>query len=148
MMTETGRASDEAQIRELIEARAEAIRGKDLAGAMAGIAPDVLVFDVVDPLRHCGLEALGARALQWFSSFRGPIGYEIRDLCITAGADVAFSHSLNRVLGRLTDGTGIDMWWRSTVGYRKVDGRWRITHEHNSVPFDPETGKASLQLQP
>jgi ketosteroid isomerase-like protein len=52
------------------------------------------------------------------------------------------------VVGTLFDGTRLDMWWRSTAGFRKIDGRWRITHEHNSVPFDPQTGKASLDLEP
>jgi hypothetical protein len=54
---------------------------------------------------------------------------------------VAFGASLNRVNGTKTDGTKVDMWWRSTVGYRKIDGRWLITHRHDSVPFDMETGE-------
>ena len=40
------------------------------------------------------------------------------------------------------------MWVRTTVCFRKIDGTWLITHEHNSVPFNPETGKASLDLAP
>ena len=40
------------------------------------------------------------------------------------------------------------MWLRTTTCYRKVGGEWLVTHEHNSVPFDVETGKASLALQP
>jgi len=36
------------------------------------------------------------------------------------------------------------MWWRATVCYRKMDGEWKITHEHNSVSFDVKSGKASL----
>jgi ketosteroid isomerase-like protein len=40
------------------------------------------------------------------------------------------------------------MWWRTTVCFRKLDGKWMVTHEHNSVPFDVESGKASLDLKP
>jgi ketosteroid isomerase-like protein len=40
------------------------------------------------------------------------------------------------------------MWWRVTVCYRKIDGRWKIAHEHNSVPFNVNNGKASLDLKP
>jgi hypothetical protein len=29
-----------------------------------------------------------------------------------------------------------------------MDENWMVTHEHNSVPFDAETGKASLDLKP
>jgi ketosteroid isomerase-like protein len=37
---------------------------------------------------------------------------------------------------------------RGTVGYRRTGGRWLIVHEHYSVPFDPESGKALLRLEP
>ena len=51
---------------------------------------------------------------------------------------MAFSHSLNRVSATTTDGEKLDMWWRATVCYRKIDGKWMVTHEHASVPFDVE----------
>ena len=40
------------------------------------------------------------------------------------------------------------MWNRATLCFRKIDGKWRIMHEHDSVPFDPETGLASTNLEP
>lgn len=86
--------------------------------------------------------------MKWFSSFQGPIGYEMRDLSITTGDGVAFCHSLNRVSATRTDGKKLDMWWRATVCYCKIDGKWMITYEHSSVPFDVESGKASLDLKP
>jgi hypothetical protein len=30
------------------------------------------------------------------------------------------------------------------VCFRKFGGAWRIVHEHDSVPFDPTTGRAVL----
>jgi ketosteroid isomerase-like protein len=48
----------------------------------------------------------------------------------------------------MTDGKAVDMWVRSTMGLQRRDGVWVITHEHNSVPFDAESGKASLDLAP
>jgi hypothetical protein len=33
-----------------------------------------------------------------------------------------------------TDGGQLDMLWRTTVCFRKIDGNWMITHGHNSVP--------------
>jgi uncharacterized protein (TIGR02246 family) len=141
-------ASVEVQIRELTENSAEAVRAKDIDGAMAHIAPDVVVFDVVNPLQSLGVDAARKRLKEWFASFQGPIDYEIRDLRVTTNDNVAFSHSLNRVRGTKTDGGHIEMWWRATVGYRKIDGQWLATHEHSSVPFDVESGRASLDLKP
>jgi ketosteroid isomerase-like protein len=40
------------------------------------------------------------------------------------------------------------MWWRTTVCFRKIDEKWMVMHEHNSVSFDAESGKASLDFKP
>lgn len=147
-MAENSGTSAEVQIRALIDQRIEAVRGKNVDRALASIAPDVLMFDVVNPLQAHGSDASRQRTEAWFSSFQGPIGVEMRDLSIATGGDVAFSHSLNRYSGTQTGGVEIDMWVRATTCYRKVDGRWMITHEHQSVPFDGENGQALLDLQP
>ena len=148
MATAKTKATDEVQIRKLIDDRIEATRSKNVEGAMASIGPDVLLFDVVNPLRYSGSDALRKRAEEWFSSFQGPLGLDVCDLSIATGDGVAFSYSLNRVSATRIDGKKLDMWWRSTVCYRKIDGRWMVTHEHNSVPFNVETGRASLDLKP
>jgi ketosteroid isomerase-like protein len=148
MTTESHRAANETQIRALIDERTKAVRAKDSVGATSGIASGIVTFDVVNPLQHIGSDASRKRAEEWFSSFQGPISREIKDLDITVGDDVAFSHSLSHVSGTKTDGGHLDMWWRTTVCFRKIDGEWMITHEHNSVPFDPKSGKASLDLKP
>ena len=148
MNTEDPKSIDEAQIRALIDERLKAVCAKDLNGAIAQVAPNLLSFDVVNPLQSVGSEAAKRRAEAWFASFQGAIGQEALDLSITAGEDVAFSHCLNRVTGMKSDGQKIDMYWRATVCYRKMDGQWIVTHEHNSVPFDPESGRASLDLKP
>jgi uncharacterized protein (TIGR02246 family) len=147
MVTEN-KAIDEVQIRGLIEDKIKAIRAKDIAGATSNYAPDVLSFDVVSPLQYHGLDAIRKRLAEWFSTFQGSIGFEMRDLNITAGADVAFCHSLNHVSATKTDGGKLEMWWRATACYRKLDGMWLITHEHASVPFDAKSGLASLDLKP
>ena len=147
-MAGDGRTAAEAEIRALIEDQANAIRAKDVDGSLSSYASDVLLFDVVNPLRSTGSGAARKRLAEWFSSFRGPIGYEIRDLAIAAGDDVAFSHSLKRVSAITTAGQRLDMWWRATICYRKVDGAWQVTHEHASVPVDAASGRASLDLEP
>jgi len=142
------KAEDEVQIRELIEKKLKAVRAKDIEGATSDYAPDVLSFDVVNPLRYMGVDEIRKRLKDWFSSFEGSIGLELRDLSITVGDAVAFSHCFSHVSATTTDGRILDMWWRETACYRKIDGRWLVTHQHSSVPFDVETGKASLDLQP
>jgi ketosteroid isomerase-like protein len=127
----------------VIADRAAAIRERDAERFVAHYAPQIVKFDLPPPLVYTGTEARDADALRaWFASHPGgPIGYQIRDLTVTAGGDVAFCHSLNQLGGA--------MWFRSTIGLRKISGRWQITHEHNSTPFYMDgSDKAALDLQP
>jgi uncharacterized protein (TIGR02246 family) len=146
-MTDT-RADDEAQIRALVDDQTKAIRAKDIGRRMSKYTPDVLLFDVVNPLRSVGSSAVRKRLSEWFATFQGPIGFELRDLSITAGEDVAFSHSLSQVSATTAGGDKLDMWWRATACYRKLDGQWLVTNEHASVPFDAQSSRASLGLEP
>ncbi len=148
MTIEKSPATDEAVIRALIERRAEAVYAKDIDALMANHAADSVSFDALNPLRYIGSDKVRERAEQWFSWYRGPMGYEVRDLSVTSSEEVAFCHYLYRVSGTMTNGREVDMWVRSTVCCQKIEGKWAITHEHTSVPFDAESGKASVDLKP
>jgi ketosteroid isomerase-like protein len=141
-------ATGEAAIRALIEGRVPALASKTLAALTSHYADDVVVFDAVGPLRASGADAHTRRVTEWLAAYRGPIRYQIRDLDITAGEQVAFCHYLYRVAGTMTDGTRVGMWLRSTVCLRRIGRDWTITHEHTSVPFDGQTGAAALDAQP
>lgn len=144
----TTTTSDEAQIRQLIDNWTKALHAKDINGLMSHHAADILLFDAVPPLQYRGAEAYRMNWERCFPYFEGPIGCQIRDLSITTGDDVAFSHSLNQISGTTTNGEQIATWLRATVCYRKMDGKWMVMHEHVSVPFDPESGRASVDLTP
>ena len=148
MITANNPAIDQAQIMKLTEHWAKAIREKDIDARMSNYAPNVQLFDVVEPLEYLGAEAVRKRAADWFAAFDGPLSFDVVDLRIASDGDVAFSHSLNHVSGMMTDGKKVDMWWRATVCYRKMDDAWMVTHEHNSVPFNVESGRASVNLKP
>jgi uncharacterized protein (TIGR02246 family) len=147
-MVATQRATDEADIRQRIENLAEAIRAMDLEGVMSIYAPDIMSFDIVPPLQHVGADAKRKNWVDAFEMYQHPLGYEIRDLTITVGDDVAFGHSLNRISGTLKNGNRTDFWLRSTTCFRKIDGKWLISHDQASVPIDLESSRALLNLKP
>jgi ketosteroid isomerase-like protein len=148
MATVDRKANNEAEIRALFKDRVNAVRMKDVDKLMSGYAPNVLSFDVVDPLQYAGSDGIRTRMEEWFSSFQGPISLENRNLTIAACEDVAFCHSLCHVNAITTGGAHLEMWWRETVCFRRIDDKWTITHQHSSVPFNVESGKASLDLEP
>jgi ketosteroid isomerase-like protein len=145
-MTEHSRATDEAQIRAVIDAWAEAIRSKNASGVVRHQTPDFVQFSLAPPLQSTAPDAKGLEA--WFATWRGPLRYEFHDLSITTGSDAAFSHSLNRLSGTKTDGEKSDIWFRHTFGFRKISGTWKIVHEHESVPFYMDGSyKAAVDLK-
>lgn len=149
MTVKNSKASDQTQIRQLIDHWAEALRSKDVSGVMSHYAPDIVAFDLAPPLQYRGAGSYRKNWEEWFPTFRGPIGYEIRDLSITANNDIAFCHSFNRITGTRTDDEKTDVWVRATVCCRKLDGQWKIVHEHQSVPFYMDGSyRAALELRP
>jgi uncharacterized protein (TIGR02246 family) len=143
-----GRQTEEDEIRKLVDDYASAVRAKDLEKLMALYAPDVLAFDILPPLQYRGVDTYKKNWGMCFDWMDGPVGYETRELSITASADVAFSTGLSRLFGKSKKGEDMDMWSRSTLGYRKIGGQWRIVHEHGSVPIDMETNKGLFDLKP
>lgn len=147
MTSEDQRTKNEAAIRQLNDGLVAAIRSKNIDGVMSSYATDLVAFDIVPPLQFVGAQAYKKPWQDVFERFQA-IDYEVRDLRITASEDVAFSHSLNRIRGTMTNGQKTDLWLRFTAGYRKIDGRWRIVHLQASVPVDLASGKAALDLAP
>jgi PhnB protein len=140
-------SANEDQIRAAIDARADAIRKKNVQGVLNQFAEESVRFFLATPLQ--ATVPLKDDLEDWFATWQGPIGYEIRDLKITASDDVAFSHSLSRYSGTKTDGEKPDVWFRDTLCFRKINGQWLITHAHESVPFYMDGSyKAAVDLKP
>ena len=136
----------QAEVQAVIEDWADAIRTKDAKRVVAHGTAEFVQFSLAPPLvADTNIEGLE----QWFATWRGLIDYGMRDLRITAGDDVAFAHSLNRMRGTRTSGEATDVWFRHTMCLRKVGGEWKIAHEHESVPFYMDGSmKAALDLKP
>jgi ketosteroid isomerase-like protein len=80
MKTEKTKVTGEAEIRAAINGWAKALRTKDINALMTNYAPDVLSFDVVNPLQRQGRDEAKKRAEEWISSWQGPIECEISNL--------------------------------------------------------------------
>jgi uncharacterized protein (TIGR02246 family) len=140
---------EETEIREQIDAWGAALRAKELEKIVSRYAPDAVSADLAPPLWKRGAEALRRNFKEWFRSWIGPIGIEMRDVQVTAGGDLAFAHMLNRIHGMRTSGEATDLWVRATVCFRKIGGEWKVVHEHVSVPFYMDGSfRAAVDLKP
>jgi ketosteroid isomerase-like protein len=138
----------QSEVGRLFDTRSEAIGAKDIERLMSLYSPEIVYFDLVPPLQYVGAEALRGRFLEWFESFEGPIGQEISELNVVESGDAAIAHMLIRAGGTLKNGQEVGFWVRATDGCRRSDGEWLITHEHISLPVDPMSRSAVMDLAP
>ena len=140
--------ADDARIRRQIDKLVAGLRAKDLGTLREPYAPDVISFDVEPPLQHVGIEAKLANWARVFEVFE-TVDYELRDLTLTIGDEVAYGHAFGRLSGTMKNGVATTgMWVRATYGLRKIDGAWMIAHDQVSVPFDILSGNGVTDLEP
>jgi uncharacterized protein (TIGR02246 family) len=127
---------DDQQIRELIERWAEAVHAGDLETVLADHSRDIVMFDVPPPKDGVrGIEAYEATWPPFFEWQRKGASFELVELAVTAGVDVAFAHALLRCGTPEELAEDPDNRLRLTIGLRKDGGRWVVTHEHHSFPY-------------
>jgi ketosteroid isomerase-like protein len=127
---------DERQIRLLVDRWAAAVRAYDVAGIVEHHSPNILMFDLPGPTQARGLDAYRESWPQLFEWFHGARVFDVSELEITAGSDVAFATALIRCQGTETSGEVVTLAVRLTVGLRKVREQWTVVHEHHSIPSE------------
>ena len=141
---------DENEIREVIDGMIAALSAGDVKAMQAYYASEVVEYSLAPPLRQETDAHDPAPVEQWLAGFAAPPTREVTALQITVGGDVAFTTSLD-CLRAVPQGSteGFELWFRATRGLRKIDGRWLVTHEHDSVPFEMDGSfRASTGLRP
>jgi ketosteroid isomerase-like protein len=127
---------DEVRIKALLETWADAVRRHDLPAILAHHDTDMVMFDLPPPLQCRGIGAYEETWKLMFRCHKPGVAFEFRELAVTAGSDVAFAVAIMWCgPGSSSNPAERDGFpFRLTVGLRKVDGDWRITHEHHSLP--------------
>lgn len=148
MDTAASVVSSEDQVRNLLFSWARAVRAKDVEAITSHYTSDVVAFDAISRLRVGGIDGYRQHWEACIDLCDGTKTFEIRDLAIETGGDVAFGHYLGRCGGTDAHGEERSCWMRGSVGCRRTEGQWRIAHEHVSAPFDLETGQVLNDLQP
>ena len=128
------RAEEEAEVRALVEDWASAVRRKDMPVILRHHASDMVMFDVPPPFQSKGIEAYRKTWDLFFSWAHEPVTYDIKELHVTAGRDVAFAVATMHCSGTEANGDLTDLDFRLTIGLRKIENQWTIVHEHHSIP--------------
>jgi ketosteroid isomerase-like protein len=131
---------DHIRIEALIRRWAKAVREGNRAGIRADHDTDVVLFAVPAPLQSRGLDHYMSKWETFFAAWSELQVFDFHDLQITCGADAAYATAIGRCSGTAADGEKQALEFRLTMGLRKIDARWRVMHEHHSLPA-PWIGK-------
>jgi ketosteroid isomerase-like protein len=114
-------ATDEAAILALVSSLHQAHHDKSAAAIAAPFAPHAVIYDL-----------------------------EPRNFELTIDGDHAFGHGYLRLSGQKKGADHpISFWMRATMCFERINGTWRIVHEHTSVPFYMDGSlRPAFDLQP
>jgi ketosteroid isomerase-like protein len=130
-------------INALIEQWKQAVVGGDIDKIVSFYADDIVSFDAVTALQFKGKAAYRAHWEECMKHCPGPGIFEFHELRIVEAQDSAFAHWLAHC-----GGADKACWMRVTAGYQRINGQWRVVHEHWSAPFDMQSGTALFDLKP
>ena len=128
--------TEETRIKALLEDWTDAVRRHDVPTILAHHDPEIVMFDLPPPLQCKGIAEYEQTWDLMFRYHKPGDAFDIEEIAITAGEDVAFAAAILRC-GPDSSSNPADrngFLFRLTVGLRKVNGDWRIAHEHHSVP--------------
>lgn len=102
---------------------------------------DYSIFDLMGNLERPNL----GPHYDHITPYLGKTNQSFRNVEISAVTpDFGYITSLQRVHGTAADGSPYDMTFRATSIARKVEGAWKLVHEHYSFPVDMATKVADF----
>jgi uncharacterized protein (TIGR02246 family) len=129
-------SKNQTEILALIERWTAAVRNENRDAIRRDHDADMLMFDVPPPFLSRGLDAYMATWELFFSSVEKPVAFDFHDIEITAGEDVAFATATGNCVNIDSKGNREPLQFRLTMGLRKIEGQWRVMHEHHSLPAE------------
>ena len=144
--TEHSDPKDEQEIRRLLDAISKAYEQRDPIGAMSPFVKDdsLVLFDLPPPLSVLGYAGTLITTKKMIDATVGPVLVEFTNIHIVVDHNHAYGYYFAHLAATMQDGTHFDMASRQTDIFQRINGKWLIVHEHNSLPVDMGTAKAMM----
>jgi ketosteroid isomerase-like protein len=134
---------------QVLEAYRAAVLTKDVEAFVTLYDDEVHVFDMWGAWSLRGIKAWRGMATEWFASTGDEsVVVDIDQPSSVCLGELAIGHALLTYTAVSADGKRLrSLDNRISVALKKVDGVWKIFHEHTSAPIDPASAKAMLRRQ-
>jgi ketosteroid isomerase-like protein len=125
-------SSDLENVTVLIRDWEAAVQRQNMTDVLSHHSPDILMFDVPEPIQARGLAEYRETWQLFFANQEpGPSSFRLHELEVMVDGSLAVAHALLDVG---------DIRCRLTAALRRIDGEWMFVHEHHSSPWpDPRT---------
>ena len=124
---------NETQIRQLVEDWASAVRKKDIQKILANHSKDIVMFDVPPPFLSTGIDEY-RKTWELFFAFTKQGAFDIETLNIFADEKIAFCFATMKCSDKSETPDFVELPFRLTMGFKKINDQWIIIHEHHSIP--------------
>jgi len=105
---------------------------------------EVVLFDMAGPPREVkGNKAIHTHLEQGFAGLKN-LKVDFVELNVVTDGNLGFASSVQRFTATGPDGKPMDITFRQSDFLHKVNGQWKIMHQHISVPVDMKTGKGDM----
>lgn len=140
----------EYDLRQKIESYWKAVRSGQLNEVTSFYADSLVVFDMMPPSKFEDLEKYKETAWKqcFTEAFKFPVVYDYKEDGFKIFGDSALMYGEVHMIGTFKEGgEKTESRLRNTTLFQKLDGEWKIVHEHNSVPLDMNM-KGLMNLKP
>ena len=107
---------------------------------------DIVLYDFIPPLKYAGSKAVRGDLDNFFNNAKDVKG-EFVELQIVTDGKLGVARSIQHFTWTSKDGKPMEATFRVTDVLHKTGGKWKVFHTHVSVPVNPNTGKAEMNLK-
>jgi ketosteroid isomerase-like protein len=107
---------------------------------------DIVLYDFIPPLEYSGAKAVRGDLDNFFNNAQNVKG-EFVELQVVTDGKLGVARSIQHFTWTSKDGKPMEATLRVTDVLHKTGGKWKVFHTHVSVPVNPDTGKAEMNLK-
>jgi ketosteroid isomerase-like protein len=124
-----------SEVRALLESWAQSTRENRRDDILKNHADDLVIFDVLPPMKYDSARSYRRSWALWQPETQGDTQFDLENLSIVASEEMAAAHCFIRCGGVTPEGGRFSDLVRATFCLNKVNGSWRVFHQHVSKPL-------------
>lgn len=133
---------DEADVRAMMQQKTDSWLKRDADGVMDLYwnSPELMTFDILPPMMSFGWEEGMRTTVNFRDGCIGPVEMRCLNPHVIVADDGkhAYSYGVWELKTESTKYGKMDFQMRQSSFWKKMDGRWKVVHEHNSMPLDKD----------